>query len=81
MEEIKPKRELYQVIEVEQVTAPRGMSGPWHRYVIKRGKTTIEGMHAGGLETVTEHAREYTETINARLTKVSYGHGSASKKK
>lgn len=74
------QRELYRVVNVEQAAAPEGMTGTWHRYTIQRGKSIIEGMQRGGLGKVTEHAEQYVETLNERITKTTYAYGTRGKK-
>ena len=37
-------KEPYRVASVEKIDPPEGMPGNnWHRYVIERGKSTIDG--------------------------------------
>ena len=63
----------YQVIKVEKTTAPEGMLGEnWYLYVIQKGDLTnsiMECKKTGTLESVTEHAKEVSETINSRNVK------------
>jgi hypothetical protein len=57
----------YQVISVEQADAPDGMAGTnWHRYVIGRGTSRIEGLRTGTRQSVTDHAEDYVEVLNDR---------------
>ena len=70
----------YRIIIVEQIEPPTGMLGAWYRYVIQRGKSKIEGLHAGDLNAVTEHVETYVESLNERLTKRIYAYGSQRKK-
>ncbi len=60
----------YHVESVEQTDPPDGMpSGDWHRYVIARGRSKIEGFRPGSLKTVTQHAETITEGLNERSFK------------
>jgi hypothetical protein len=63
----------YHVIKVEKTTAPEGMLGEdWYLYVIQKGNLTNSTMDCkttGTLKSVTEHANEVAETINARNVK------------
>ncbi len=60
----------YQVISIEKTAAPEGMPGNnWHRYVIGRGTTRIEGYKPGTLKAVTKHAEAAAEELNARSFK------------
>jgi len=59
-------REFY-VVEVEKTTPPENMPGDnWHRYVIGRGSSKIEGKKPGSLKAVTQHAETVAEDLNAR---------------
>ena len=70
----------YKVISVERVKPTKDMPGIWCRYVVQRGASKIEGLHAGDLDEVTEHAENFVETLNERVTKKSYAYGSQKKK-
>ena len=63
----------YHVIEVEKTTAPEGMLGEnWYLYVIQKGDLTNTIMNCkktGTLKSVTEHAKDMSETINSRNVK------------
>ena len=63
----------YHVIKVEKTTAPEGMLGEnWYLYVIQKGDLTdtiMECKKTGTLKSVTEHAKEVSETINSRNVK------------
>jgi hypothetical protein len=62
-------RLLYQLINVEKIDTPEGMSGNnWHRYVIGRKGSTIEGMRPGSIKAVTRHAQSVVEDLNERLS-------------
>jgi hypothetical protein len=63
----------YHVLKVEKTTAPEGMLGEnWYVYVIQKGSLTnsiMECKKTGTLKSVTEHAKDVTETINSRNVK------------
>jgi len=57
----------YQVIKVEETTAPTGMLGTnWYRYIIKKGNSVIDCKKTGTLKEINEHAKNIAELINAR---------------
>ena len=57
----------YQVVTVEKIETPDGMSGTnWHRYVIQRNGSAIEGMKPGTLKSVTLHAESVASDLNER---------------
>lgn len=57
----------YSVKSVEKSPPPKGFQeGEWHCYTLARGKQEIKGVRFDTLKAVTKHARELTETINAR---------------
>jgi len=57
----------FQVIKVEKTTPPENMPGDnWHRYVIGRGSSKIEGKKPGSLKAVTQHAETVAEDLNTR---------------
>ena len=61
-------RFMYQVVKVEKIDTPDGMSGNnWHRYVIERKDSSIEGMKPGTLKGVTKHAESVAEDLNERV--------------
>lgn len=68
-----PIKSKYHVIKVEKTTAPEGMPGEnWYLYVIQKGDLTNSMMDCkktGTLKSVTAHAKEVAETINARNVK------------
>lgn len=58
----------YRVVTVEKTTPPEGTEGDnWHRYVIGRGNSQIEGKKSGSLSAVTEHAETVAEEFNLRM--------------
>ena len=60
----------YQVISIEKTTPPDGASDDnWHRYVIGKGKSRIEGKKSGSLFEVTQHAETFVEDLNSRRAK------------
>ncbi len=57
----------YHVVSVEETDLPEGiLVGNWHRYVIGKGKSKIEGFKSGSLQSVTEHAESVADDINER---------------
>jgi len=63
----------FQVESVEKTDPPDGLlATPWCRYVIGRGNARIEGLKAGTVQAVTEHAETVAEDLNTRATR----HGS-----
>lgn len=62
----------YQVITIEKTTPPDGAADDnWHRYVIGKGNSRIEGKKSGSLYEVTQHAETFVEDLNSR--KARYG--------
>lgn len=60
----------YKVLSVEKTEPPEGLpEGLWHRYVIGQNDSKIEGFKPGTLQTVTQHAEEFAENLNARSSK------------
>lgn len=60
-------KDHYQVESVEKIKTPDGMSGTnWHRYVIHRNGSAIEGMKRGTLKSVTQHAESVASDLNER---------------
>jgi hypothetical protein len=65
-------RQTYKVVMVEKIATPKGMPGNnWHRYVIRRDKSVVEGMRPGTLDSVTQHAESAVENLNLRSGCVS----------
>lgn len=57
----------YNLISVEKTETPEGLPvGNWHRYVIARGSSTMEGMQSGSLSAVRQYAEEFVEGLNER---------------
>ena len=62
----------YRVESVEKTDPPQGIpAGDWHRYIIGRGNSKIEGLKPGSFQAVTEHAESVAEDLNERATKYS----------
>ncbi|MEJ2142197.1 MAG: hypothetical protein P8Y24_07550 [Gammaproteobacteria bacterium] len=60
----------YHVETVEKISTPEGMPGNnWHRYVIARGNSTIDGIKPGTHKAVTEHAHAVARDLNERALK------------
>lgn len=65
--QLKTLRGHYQVVSVEKSDPPEGMDGKnWHSYVIERGNSVVTGKKPGSLKTVTAHANQVAEDLNAR---------------
>ena len=57
----------YCVEMVEKTTPPAGAPDiKWHRYVIGKGISKIEGKKPGSLQAVTLHAETIAENLNSR---------------
>jgi hypothetical protein len=79
--EVKPHERKYHVESVEKTTPPDGMpEGNWHRYIIARGRSKIEGFRPGSLQTVTQHAETVAEGLNERSFKGSSPYVSRTRK-
>ena len=79
--ENKPYEHKYHVESVEKTTPPDGMpEGDWHRYIIARGRSKIEGFRPGSLKTVTQHAETVAEGLNERSFKGSSPYVSRTRK-
>jgi hypothetical protein len=71
----------YRVIHVEKVATPEGMEGDdWHRYVLERGKSQINGLKSGSLQSVIEHAEILVEGLNERSQKGTASYASRQRK-
>jgi hypothetical protein len=63
---------VYQVTIVEKIDTPEGMAGSdWHRYVIRRKGSTINGIKTGSLDAVTQHAEDIARDLNLRASGMS----------
>jgi hypothetical protein len=59
----------YRLVLVEKAPGPSGAEGDnWCRYVLENDSSAITGWHRGSPQEVTQHARQYTEQLNARST-------------
>jgi hypothetical protein len=57
----------YHVLTIEKTTPPEGASNDnWHRYVIGKGTSRIEGKTSGSLYEVTRHAEIFVDDLNSR---------------
>lgn len=66
----RPDAVTYRVISVEKTEPPEGMPlADWHHYIIRRGKSIIEGSQIGSLKAVTQYAEEFVEGLNERAVK------------
>ncbi len=75
------RKHVYRVVSIDKAPAPEGMKGSWYRYVIQRGKSIIEGMQAGKLSDVQNHAESYANTLNERFVKGNYAYRAPKKNK
>jgi len=70
MQDDNIRNQMFQVIEVDKITPPEGLTGDnWYRYVIGQGHSKIEGKKTGTLQTVTAHAETVVEDLNSRKGK------------
>lgn len=75
------EKRTYQVVAVDKIATPDGMSGNnWHRYLIQRGNSEIVGQKPGTLKSVTEHAESVAETLNLRASGVNTTYAARKKK-
>jgi hypothetical protein len=57
----------YRVMSVKKTATPDGLpDGDWYHYVIGQGRSKIEGLRPGTLQTVTEHANSVADDLNER---------------
>jgi len=57
----------YRVMSVKKTATPKGLpEDNWYHYVIGQGRSKIEGMRPGTLETVTDHAKSVADDLNDR---------------
>jgi hypothetical protein len=54
---------------LDEVAAPDGCEGIWHRYVITQGSNTIVGMRCGGQNEVSLMVKSIVERLNQRFAK------------
>lgn len=60
----------YHLVSIEKSDPPAGMeTGSWYHYVIGYGHSKIECTRQGTLKEVTQYAKEYAESLNARAGK------------
>lgn len=66
-------RTKHRVMSVQKTSTPEGLpEGNWFRYVIGTGDSRIEGLRAGTLNDVTDHAETVAEGLNSRDGKGYY---------
>lgn len=57
----------FEVVSVKKIDTPEGMTGnDWCGYVLRRDKSEITGMKRGTIRSVTDHAKDITDDLNAR---------------
>lgn len=72
---------LYHVERVEKVATPAGMpEDDWHRYVIGRGSSKIEGLKPGAIHEVRQHAEAIADDLNERANRKISTYASRNKK-
>ena len=72
---------LYHVETIEKTDPPAGMPGDdWHRYVIGRGSSKIEGMKPGSMSDVRSHAEAVADDLNERANRKISTYASRNKK-
>jgi len=54
---------------IDEVAAPEGCEGVWHRYVITQGTNTIVGMRCGGQSEVSLVVNSIVQRLNLRFAK------------
>jgi hypothetical protein len=54
---------------LQEIEAPEGCDGVWHRYVIVQGTNTIVGMRSGALSDVNHIVNGIVERLNLRFAK------------
>ena len=63
----------HRVMSIQKTATPDGLpEGNWFRYVIGTGDSKIEGLRAGTLSDVSDHAETVAEGLNARDGKGYY---------
>ncbi|MDH5446455.1 MAG: hypothetical protein OEY52_12950 [Gammaproteobacteria bacterium] len=73
---------LYQVESIEKVTPPGDLPGDsWHRYIIGRGDSKIEGLKPGSAAEVRMHAEAVADDLNERANRKISTYASRSKKR
>jgi len=61
------KKREYNLVSVEKIDTPKDLpAGTWHRYVIARASSTMEGMQSGSLAEVRKYAEDFVEGLNER---------------
>lgn len=68
MKELNKNTNKFNVISIDKIEAPEGMSGEdWYHYTIGEGSSKIEGLRPGSLKMVTDHVNEYCHELNDRI--------------
>ena len=62
----------YAVASVTKSDAPEGLDGEdWYSYVVKDGRSTINGSRRGSLKQVSEYAKQFANELNEQGTSKS----------
>jgi hypothetical protein len=59
----------FRIDTIQEVDAPEGCDGVWHRYVISQGSNTIVGMRSGAQSDVNRILCDIVERLNVRFAK------------
>lgn len=59
----------FRLESIDEIAAPEGHDGVWHRYVITQGTNTIVGMCPGVLDEVSLLLQQQVERLNMRFAK------------
>jgi len=71
----------YNLVSVEKIDTPEDLPvGNWHRYIITRGGSTMEGMQSGSLSEVRKYAEDFVEGLNERSAGVRSTYATRKKK-
>ena len=80
-EQEEPYNFEYRVESIEKTEPPSGMPGDnWHRYVIGRGSSKIEGLKPGSMSDVRQHAEAVADDLNERSKRKGSTYASRQKK-
>ncbi len=66
---------------LQQIDAPAGCEGIWHRYVIIQGTNTITGMRCGSEQDVSRALDDMVQRLNSRFARAQAKENGESKSK
>lgn len=66
---------------LQQIDAPAGCEGIWHRYVIIQGTNTITGMRCGSEHDVSRALDDMVQRLNSRFARAQAKENGESKSK